>query len=482
MLSSLLLKYFKNLTKKDRRELSKFVRSPFHNQRDEVIRLFDYLHKHIDTPSVKTVKDNNKEYSLNNLKKANIYTAIYPDKKDFNDALIRATMSQLLELIKAYFIHSELKDNKKYAREQAFILRQSLLQKGYKEEYEQYLVQDYNNSTQEQRQGFYHHFVILNEKMSWQAKYNRSENLYLDEMSETLDAAYIVELLRIACRMKSHKAITIVDYRLELLETVLKLLETGWLNKHLYVQVFYNAYGTMQYKEENYQALDTLLRDDNTHHNFEMSDLHFLYEVALNYNIHLLNHKNLERSAEIWWYLKTGFERKILLQNNIISPHNVISIVSLGLSRYVNDVMWVDNFMDEYKKFMPPTHREDYILLVEGIYHFYRKNYKKSIFALKKVSFEDEYHQLRSRRMLAIMYFELSKLDILESHLESFKVYLYRLKTMAYQKEANLHFVRFFEKLLHINLSNRQDCLVLWSQIEQVSCVAMSEWFKEKLV
>lgn len=480
MLSSLLLKYFKNLTKKDRRELSKFVRSPFHNQRAEVTRLFDYLNEHFDTPSVKTVAKSNAHNANLNFKKETIYSAIYPEKQTYNDALIRATMSQLLELIKAYFVHSEIKENAKYQREQAFILRQSLLQKGYKEEYEQHLAQDYNNSTKEKRHDFYHNYVILNEKMSWQAKYNRSENLYLDEMSETLDVTYVIELLRIACRMQSHKAITVVDYKLELLETVLKRLETGWLSEHLYIQIFYNAYGTMQYKEENYLKLDAILKDDNLH-NFEMPDLHFLYEVALNYNIHLLNHKNLERSVEIWWYMKTGFERKILLQNNIISPHNVITIVTLGLSRYINDVEWLDNFMNEYKKYMPPNHREDNILLIEGIYYFYTKNYDKSMSLLKKISFEDEYHQIRSRRMLAVMYFELSKIDLLESHLESFKVFLYRLKTMAYQKEANLYFIRFFEKLLKINLSNRQECLALWAQIEQVACVAMSEWFREKL-
>lgn len=480
MLSSILLKYFKNLTKRERRELSKFVRSPFHNQREEVIRLFDYLDEHFDNPSVWKETINGNTIVIPIFKKEKVYKAIFEQKQDFNDAHIRATMSQLANLIKEYFIHSDLKNNKNYESEKALIFRQALLKRGFKTEYEQYLMEDSDRFQTGQRNDSYHRYVILHERSYWQAKNKRSQNLFYDEMGATLDSGYVVELLRLACSMQSHKTIIKVEYELPLLETVLNLIEKGWFKGQLYVEAFYHAYWVMQYDEVHFNDLDRILIESSD--SFHAVDLHFLYKAMINYNTHFVNVGTRDAVHSLWRYFKTGFDKKILIQDNIIVPHDFIIVVSLGLSQKINDVLWVENFIKEYISFLPSNNKENYSQLINGIYHFYLKNYEQSMIALKKVTFEDELHQLRSRRMLAIMYFELQELDVLSAFLDSFKVYLHRQKTMAYQKEGHLAFIRFLEKLTKINLNNEEECASIWAQIKQVEYVAMCEWFKSKLL
>ncbi len=474
MLSSLLLKYFKNLTKKDRRELSKFVNSPFHNQREETIRLFDYVNEHFDTPSVK-----NGEQAVQILKKEFVFASIFREKKDFNDALMRATMSHLTDLIKDFLVHNELKNSTQFQNEKSLMLRKSLLERGFYDEYERHLIHDFDQTSNDERVVSFHRYLILDELNFWHSKQKRSGKLFFNEMSDTVNAGYVIELLRLASSMQSHKSVINVEYNLTLLEPVLKLIESGWFKDHLYVQAFYHGYWTMQYRAENYAQLDKILTESPE--TFNTVDLHFLYKIVLNYNARKSNLNEPVAFKEIWKYYKNGFEKKILIHNNTISPHDFIAVVALGLSKYVQDVPWVDSFIKDHIKYLPFNDRANYSCLIEGIYHFYLKKYEISMLWLKKVTFEDEHHQLRSRRMLTIIYYELKEFDMLASHLDSFRVYLHRQKTMAYQKEGHLSFIRFFEKFLKINLNNEKECIVLWEQIQEIPYVAMSEWFKDKL-
>ena len=49
MNNSTLIQLFKSLNNTDRKQLRKFVRSPFFNSREDVIALFDYIDKNLDT-------------------------------------------------------------------------------------------------------------------------------------------------------------------------------------------------------------------------------------------------------------------------------------------------------------------------------------------------------------------------------------------------------------------------------------------------
>ncbi|HEY9705241.1 MAG TPA: hypothetical protein V6C58_22575, partial [Allocoleopsis sp.] len=90
MLGSQLLQLIKSLTKRDRRELRKVVRSPYFNQRDEVIALFDFIDKNLEGKS----PDFSKEY---------VFKTLNPSKK-YDDLWMRQQMSTLLQIIQKYLI------------------------------------------------------------------------------------------------------------------------------------------------------------------------------------------------------------------------------------------------------------------------------------------------------------------------------------------------------------------------------------------
>ena len=68
MLNSSLVELIKFLTPSDKKGLKKFVRSPFFNQREDVMLLFDYLENYIDTEPLKLAKEK-------------VFEAVYPKQK-----------------------------------------------------------------------------------------------------------------------------------------------------------------------------------------------------------------------------------------------------------------------------------------------------------------------------------------------------------------------------------------------------------------
>jgi hypothetical protein len=64
MQSTPLFQLLKSLTKADRRDLAKFLRSPFHNTREDVVRLFDFFEQNVEynTPTMGNPKKRPPQY------------------------------------------------------------------------------------------------------------------------------------------------------------------------------------------------------------------------------------------------------------------------------------------------------------------------------------------------------------------------------------------------------------------------------------
>ena len=114
MQSTPLFQLLKALTKSDRRDLAKFLRSPFHNTREDVVRLFDFFEKNLEqNAETETEKTEKRDPSVQTpfLTKENAHRFVFTENVPFDDATMRYTMSFLLKLTKQFLIHKELIDN-----------------------------------------------------------------------------------------------------------------------------------------------------------------------------------------------------------------------------------------------------------------------------------------------------------------------------------------------------------------------------------
>jgi len=95
MEKSLLILILRSCTKKEFRELRKWLNSPMHNQRPDVTRLFDYL-----------LEDNHLNQN-DFLKKEILFRWVF-GKEQFDDAKLRQTMFFTTKNVEEYLIYQEL--------------------------------------------------------------------------------------------------------------------------------------------------------------------------------------------------------------------------------------------------------------------------------------------------------------------------------------------------------------------------------------
>ena len=91
MENSQLIAVLKTFSAKEIRDFKRWLASPFHNQRKDVIQLFNYL--------IKNDHLNDKKY----LAKEKIFKKIFP-KEPYDDAKMRQTMHFLLKQVEDYIL------------------------------------------------------------------------------------------------------------------------------------------------------------------------------------------------------------------------------------------------------------------------------------------------------------------------------------------------------------------------------------------
>ena len=193
MHNSFLLNFFKYLDKKDRRELRKVVRSPFFNQKEEVIRLFDCIDKHIDNPKVA-------------LSQAWVFEQVFPDKP-FHALTLHHTASALTQLTRRFLALTEFENT---PPQYQLSLTRALLQRQAAKMYEHELKEaKLFLEKQPLRNAEFHlqHYMLLLDEYDYKRQQKRAGDLPVQELSDNLDNFYLAETLRQACAMKAHRAV-----------------------------------------------------------------------------------------------------------------------------------------------------------------------------------------------------------------------------------------------------------------------------------
>ncbi|MEM8910044.1 MAG: hypothetical protein AAGD05_19495, partial [Bacteroidota bacterium] len=95
MLQSRLTAVFSTLDAAEKAGLRKFVESPYHNSREDVIRLVDFL-----------IKYSNKKDMLD---KAIAFPYLFPHRAQYDDFSVRQAMTFLLRLIERFLVVERLR-------------------------------------------------------------------------------------------------------------------------------------------------------------------------------------------------------------------------------------------------------------------------------------------------------------------------------------------------------------------------------------
>ena len=197
MKTSSLFQLIQKLTPEDRRGLDKFVQSPFHNQRKDVVRLFHFIIDHM-------------ENSFSQLTYENGFAATYPTDS-FDLQKLRYCMSYLTAVIEQYLIvRQALSQKTEQQIRLAKAYRKLELEKPVRRSLERgrkLLAQAKARDTEYYERSY----QLEAEALTFSTRYKRTDQRNFQEVNHLLDLNYLAKKLRDSCVAISHEAVANVE-------------------------------------------------------------------------------------------------------------------------------------------------------------------------------------------------------------------------------------------------------------------------------
>ncbi len=450
---------FKHLNKTDRKQLKKMVRSPFYNQREDVIALFDYLDAHIDKGALL-------------LQKEKVFAEIYPGKK-FDVDTLYYTMSFLTQIIQKYLTISELEE---HATDAQLYLYKALLKRGAEKAADKTLS-DAKSFLEKQKlrnaEYHYQHYKIGYEELNAASKRKRGINLDLQKLSDSFTCFVLSQSLKLGYNFLSQQKVSkeIIDFPL-----IFPLVELSKKSKVASVKMQLNAYKVSENNINEQEDFFKLLKSEIIDRTDQFSDeeLRDCLLVAINYSISKQNQGDLDFVKEAMFLHRFGLDKRFMIEDGVLSPYYYRNATMLALK--INEFEWAEKFLHDFKQYLPSNEREHIFKYNLAIFNFRKKNYDTAMNLLQEVNFKEALLNLDVRRLLARTYYELNEMSSLFSLIENSKVYLHRQKEISYGKESYSNFFKFLDKILKTNLKNAADKEKIRLEIVDTKLLAERDW------
>lgn len=467
MKKSQLIRILQTFDKKEVRELRKWVNSPAHNLRQDVVDLFEYLFS------------GNHLYSESYLQKEKVFEAIYPSET-FSDAKLRQTIHFLLKVIEEFLVHNEFQHDQ--------IRAQILLTKAYRQKQLPKLFHKSLNAVREmQGQNPYrnHHYfeneyLLQYEQYTYLSGLGRDVPLNLQEVSDANDVAYLSNKFRLGCIMLSHQAVFKTEYDLTLLDNLLNYVENN--SKYLEfpaISIYYFSYKAITEKQNTqyFEKLKELIIEYG--HFFSPDEIRVIYLLAINYCISQINAGKNSFFRESFELYIDGLKKNIFLENGILSRFTFGNVIRIALN--LQEFDWVEKFIKESAQLLDEKHRENYERFYTARLHFERKNYNLAMQLFARFEYDDILMTLHAKTMLMKMYYELDEFNALDSLIESMRTFIQRKKIMGYHRSIYKNLINLTKKILRVRPGDKEQIKKLHDEISGTEPLMERKWLFEQL-
>lgn len=465
MNQSKLLELYRILNKKELRDLGKFVRSPYFNQRKDVILLHDFLVQNLNS-------------SPELLEKPQVFKTLFPNEK-YSEKGFRYTMSFLFKKVSQFLAVEESGSN---PFDTQVLMVRAMRKKGSERLFQnafKVAEQELKRAEERNLDFHFHQYQLNHEQFFSSIGLSRKATPRLQKMSDELTYFFISNTLRQTCFAHSFRAFSAMDFRENMLPYIIEFIQANNLVKVPAIGIYYLSYRTLTEEEPLpvFQELKKYIGKNGGH--FPKEELKGIFTLALNFCIRQINLNNAPFKKEAFELYQEGLSREIFIENGYLSRFTYKNIVAIGLG--LGEFDWVKKFIDEYHSFLEKKFREGAYNFNMALYHFRREEYGEAMGLLQKVGSDDLLNNLNARRMLLRIYYDLGEMDALESLIGSFQTYIYRKKGIGYHRELYLNLVRFTRRLLKINPSERSQVENLEADIKAVKDLPEKSWLLEKL-
>jgi len=448
------------------KDFKKFLQSPFHNSRKNLVDLFSFIQKN----------DNN--WAHPNFTYENIFKLLHP-KEDFDKTAVTKAFSALYKLLESYIlvkrnVSDELSENIQLLG----YYNQYNLEELYKDK-ERELEKAFRDSSKSS--DYLTHLLFEIEKCSYAStKDKRIGDINYQNASNKLDTFFFYTKLKLVCLMLNRSLIVAIKYDYQLLENTISQELVVELNSKV-IHLYYYAYQLLSQPKS--AALYEKLKYELMMHGQELekTDLSLLYTFLENCTSSVYTNTKGFYTNLFDIYLQQ-IQNKTIYYFDHLHRSVLKNIIKVALKLEKND--WAELFLKTHRDLIIPEQNaeEIYYFCLSEIY-FSQKKYDDTLLSLAKVKPDDIFIKLSLKRMYLKIYYEKGEFNALDSSINSYRVYLSREDAIPDDKlKKEKVFVNTIQRMMKLKLERKEgEFHVFWDKIKFESMVD-KQWIEEKLL
>ena len=451
---------FQHLDTWETKHLRQFLTSPFFNRRTDVVALLDYL--------VGEQAKAKPDYS-----RQSAFRQLFPNQP-FDEQAMYLLMSYLSKLIEQFLAFREISKDK--------VLIKLNLAKAFREGKQDdgfiRTLKDGKRMLEKQplRDGLFlrQMYDLEFENYTYLGSRSRSAENNLQELGDSFDRVFIAEKLRQFCLQASHTAVFKKDYSSPMQQAILSLLEKqpAFL-EHPAIAIYYTCFQAITTGEEGH--FQQLRKEMQLHlDKFTHTEIRGIYLLAINYCIRQMNTGRPEYVEEVLQLYQAGLAGGHLLERGEVSRFTFSNVVVMGLK--LKRFEWVEQFIGAYRPKLPVKFRKSVYQYQMGRLRYEQKRYPETMRLLASFDSTDPLMNLDVKFTLLKIYVEQGEYDVLDSLLESMRIYLQRKEVMGYHKEYYSQIIRLTKKMIGLNQSKKAKA-DLREKVMELKVASTRDWF-----
>ncbi len=433
MLKSSLLEILRTFSKQELIKFEDFVRSPYFNKKENVLKLFLEIRKYAP------------EFSSEKLEKEKVWKVLFPGK-DYNYGIMKNLIHDLGKLCESFLCEEVYKDNEMqhsldfltsvFSRniESIFINKIESTERSFRKNFETnkyvYAHEFYKQfgNILELKSNFFHVNTPQNKKQN-----------ELKNVSEFLIYGFLLNCFRVFHKLMVHNLDLNLSPDSNIMFRLLKEMDDNSILKDI-IDYSENS-STKDHKilKANYlmyKALTANLSADayNEFKNFlfENSSCFSKDEIkALHVGL-LTSLTNLKITTDKFYHeyfsiIQMGFQSKVMLNNDgSITYQSFFSIVNVSLG--AGEIKFVEEFINSYKNKLPLNLRESMYNYSMAQLNFAKKNFDKAVEFLSLIKDEPGFLKFSIKNIQMSIYYELDDRVAFDYSLDSFKHFIKKNK------------------------------------------------------
>lgn len=444
----------------DHRRAGQFLQLPEVNRREDVRRLYELLRHSIGRK--KAPND------------AELFAQIYPNRP-YDDQQLRLLRSYLFKCLERFLIFQECTDDtdtsdllllRAYQKRKLQRHLQSTLDRQEKR---------FRSSTRRPAETHLTRHLRERERATLLARGNRTAELNLQSVEDSLDRAFWAFKLRQACTSRSHERVVRTRYELRLIDEILAISKDDPTPA---VAVYRSCYVALfkEPVEENFRNFRQLL----TRHAdcFPETERRSLYLLALNYCIRQINENQALYLREAFDLYRSGLDSGILLENGRLSSFTFAN--AAGIALRLGELQWTEQLLDRHAPALPPGERDTTIALNRARLHFARNEYADAQIALQAADTNDPINAMNARILQLKIYRKTQERQAYEHLLHASQRFVDRHRD-SYHYGVWRNILHYLRRLHELNPHDDKARRTLYEEVATAEQLMERDWLLREL-